>query len=403
MNTVTYTVCPGDTPRRIARLFGVSYPSLVAVNPQWGEDPAPIVGEIVYVPMPMPRLYVVRHGDTWESIAAQIGCGLEQLCALNAHVHEGYLSTGQRLVLPGAHTIRIVASEAEYGPQELSQDLARLSVRYPFLKVATIGQSVLGKPLPTLQIGEGPFRWHFNGACHANEWITSLLLMRFAEDYATAYRNRSLIGGKEAAKLFGKTTLYIAPMLNPDGVELVLEGLKPAHPLFKELLLWNRGSIRFGSWKANTRGVDLNDQFPAHWEDERDRRQINGPAPRDYGGPAPLSEPEARSLVDWTERKDFHAVLALHTQGEEIYWNYRDNEPPEAAVWAGRLANASGYRAVRLTGSDAGYKDWFIQRFKRPGFTVEAGWGHNPLPLEGFASIYDGLVKLFAEALDLPE
>jgi g-D-glutamyl-meso-diaminopimelate peptidase len=403
VNTVTYTVCPGDTPRRIARLFGVSYPSLVAVNPQWGEEPALIDGELVYVPMPKPRRYVVRPGDTWDSIAGKTGCSLEHLWELNSHVQDAYLTTGQWLQLPSVLAGRIVASEAEYGPQELSQDLARLSGHYPFCKVETIGQSVLGKPLFGLQIGEGPFRWHFNGACHANEWITSLLLMRFAEDYARAYQNRSKIGGKDAATLFGKVRLYMVPMLNPDGVELVLEGLKPTHSLFKELLVWNRGSIRFDTWKANVRGVDLNDQFPAHWEDERDRRGIKGPAPRDFGGPAPLSEPEARALADWTDRNDFHAVMALHTQGEEIYWNYRDNEPPEAAAWAGRLANASGYRAVRLTGSDAGYKDWFIQRFRRPGFTVEAGWGHNPLPLEGFSPMYDGLVKLLSEALDLSE
>ena len=49
-----------------------------------------------------------------------------------------------------------------------------------------------------------------------------------------------------------------------------------------------------------------------------------------------------------------------------------------------KLAAASGYRAVELTGSDAGYKDWFIERFRKPGFTVELGVGKNPLPVADF-------------------
>lgn len=266
---------------------------------------------------------------------------------------------------------------------QLSMDLRRLAADYPFVEVGTIGCSVLGQPLYALRIGSGPFRWHFNGSCHANEWITTPLLVKFAYDYAFAACSRGTVGGIDAHNLLRRNTLWIVPMLNPDGVEWVLQGLAPS------------------DWKANARGVDLNDQFPAYWEEERQRRQVQLPGPRDYGGPAPLSEPEARALADWTVQMDFHAVLALHTQGEEVYWNYRDYEPPCSQEWAGRLADAAGYRAVALTGSDAGYKDWFLQAFRRPGFTVEAGSGANPLPAGDFPAISQRLNRLFAQALDL--
>ena len=36
----------------------------------------------------------------------------------------------------------------------------------------------------------------------------------------------------------------------------------------------------------------------------------------------------------------------------------------------------------------AGYKDWFIQDFDRPGYTIEVGHGENPLPPEQFDEIY---------------
>ena len=41
---------------------------------------------------------------------------------------------------------------------------------------------------------------------------------------------------------------------------------------------------------------------------------------------------------------------------------------------------ASGY---------AGYKDWFIQKYNRPGYTIEAGSGINPLQMEQFPQIYE--------------
>jgi g-D-glutamyl-meso-diaminopimelate peptidase len=36
-----------------------------------------------------------------------------------------------------------------------------------------------------------------------------------------------------------------------------------------------------------------------------------------------------------------------------------------------------------------GYKDWFIQDYKKPGYTIEVGKGINPLPIEQFNKIYD--------------
>lgn len=271
--------------------------------------------------------------------------------------------------------------KAVYGHQEMEKDIRLLVSKFEFVRTAAIGESVQGRPIPAIRIGEGPFRWHFNGACHANEWITSLLLMKFAEQYAEACRHKGRIAGKPAEELLRRNTLWIVPMVNPDGVERVRQGRD--------------------DWKANARGVDLNDQFPAFWEEERSRRQAEGPGPRDYGGPSPLSEPEASALAAWTGERDFGAVLALHTQGEEIYWNYRNMEPACSEEWVNRMARASGYRSVYLEGSDAGYKDWFIYKFRRPGFTVEAGSGVNPLPPEQFPAIFSRVLPLLAEALDL--
>lgn len=49
--------------------------------------------------------------------------------------------------------------------------------------------------------------------------------------------------------------------------------------------------------------------------------------------------------------------------------------------------------------SFAGYKDWFIQNYNLPGYTIECGFGNNPLPISQFNTIYaenEGILVLGA-------
>lgn len=294
---------------------------------------------------------------------------------------------------------RAVNPGEPFGWKEYQTAAAKLLERYPLIQYEKIGVSVLDRELGAFQIGRGPREIHYSGGMHANEWMTSLCLMAFLEELAEAESGGGKIRGMDAASLLEEVSLWVTPLINPDGAELVIRGLPQDLSVAERLLEWNAERADFSGWKANANGVDLNDQFPAHWEKEKERRDAGGPGPRDYTGEAPLTEPEAVALERFTRSRSFQLLIAFHTQGREIYWNYRDREPAESIVWAERFRQASGYIPVKLEGSDAGYKDWFIQEFGKPGFTVEAGFGVNPLALDQFPSVYKEASAIMLEGM----
>lgn len=146
-------------------------------------------------------------------------------------------------------------------------------------------------------------------------------------------------------------------------------------------------------WKANFNGVDLNLQFPAGWEMAKKIKYnlgFTGPAPRDFVGYGPLTEPEALAVYNFALSYDFKLVISYHTQGKEIYWQFEDFNPHNSFEIGTKFANSSGYTLANTpyASSFAGFKDWFIQDFNKPGYTIEAGVGQNPLPISQFDQIY---------------
>lgn len=284
-----------------------------------------------------------------------------------------------------------ISLTATYTYAALCTDLLRLQQQFPFVEVINIGRSVEGRNLFAIGLGIGEKQVHYTAGLHANEWITTPVLVKFCFDYARSVAANQLFAGGDVAGIFRECTMWLTPATNPDGAELVQKGLLSAEQQQKVLAL-NRGSEDFRNWKANINGVDLNHQFPANWNVQA-ARSPKTPSARNYAGSAPLTEPEAQALADFTEKQEFSAVIALHTQGEVIYWGYRGFEPNYSATISKKLACLTGYRAIRYAGTDAGYKDWFIEKWRRPGFTIEAGRGKNPLPVSQFNAIYGKVIK----------
>ena len=278
----------------------------------------------------------------------------------------------------------------------VGQIVAELEERYPFVRTETLASTAFGRSIYALTIGEGPRRVLYSAAHHANEWITATVLLKFIEDYAEAIEQGGAIGGVDARELSASTAIHVVPMVDPDGVDLVTGVLVPGEEEYERArgIARNYPTIPFPEgWKANLNGVDLNLQYPAGWLMAREikfSQGFTGPAPRDYVGRFPLSQIESQALYDYTERIDPAIVIAWHTQGEVIYWQYGGIEVEGARELAEQFAQLSGYALedTPYNSSFAGYKDWFIQAFRRPGFTIEVGTGTSPLPLSQFDDIY---------------
>lgn len=161
----------------------------------------------------------------------------------------------------------IVPTNISYGYNILCINLEGFTQKFPFLEQCNIGYSVLGKNLKYLRFGRGPKKIFYNASIHANEWITSVLLMKFLENLSTAYLNNTEIWGYPASSLWNEVSLYIVPMINPDGVDLVIGNTEKYMPdIYKQMQEISKKypAHTFPSgWKANINAVDLNLQFPA--------------------------------------------------------------------------------------------------------------------------------------------
>ena len=132
--------------------------------------------------------------------------------------------------------LNIVNTNTKYNSSLLMQNLVALVRLYPFLNLQIIGKSVLGKNLYVIRLGNGPNRVFYSASFHANEWITSVVLMKFIEDYCNSYVNNSSLYGYNVRDLFSSSSIYIMPMVNPDGVDLVTGFLPVTSPAYRKAI-----------------------------------------------------------------------------------------------------------------------------------------------------------------------
>lgn len=284
-----------------------------------------------------------------------------------------------------------------YDYKRLLSDINTLTDNYNIIESFSIGKSVMKKDIPCLKIGAGKKKLFLGGAYHGLEYLTAAFLMKFLSNYAAGLMTETEYFGYDIKELYSSVTVYTVPMVNPDGVDIAVNGLDITNEFHRHLISVV-GIHSFNQvWQANARGVDINHNFDADWHMVAER-----PSPSKYSGEYVESEPETRALVNFIRAESFDMLLAFHSQGREIYYDFDGMTGERSIEIARKMAEESGY-AVRVPEGSAafgGCKDWFIKEFGREGFTVEIGRGTNPLPMSMLDDVYEENAKIILCAMN---
>jgi len=262
-----------------------------------------------------------------------------------------------------------------YTWDRMMAEAQKLRNAYPeLIDLSSAGKSVEGRDLLVISLGTGDRKILLCGAHHAREYITSSFLMKMVETYAEKASKRQSFGDFNPAEILDRVTFVIVPMVNPDGVNLVNNGLQAVSSREDVEAMAMVGS-GYRAWKANINGVDLNRQYPACWEEKYD--EVGRPASQNYKGDASATEPEVRAMIDLARSDDFVLSASFHTKGEVIYWADSGTVDLIDGVKdiARRMEELTGYELMPVSQKPsvygAGFENWFRLEFSRPSFCIE--------------------------------
>ncbi|MGM9956056.1 MAG: M14 family zinc carboxypeptidase [Peribacillus sp.] len=283
-------------------------------------------------------------------------------------------------------------SEKPYSPEIMEKDLLKMEKKYQ-LKTVIIGKTEKGKPIKAVKLGRGQKSILMVGAHHGREWLSTMILMKMLQDYASAYQTGKPIGDIPS-DLLDEVSIWFIPMLNPDGVR-IQQGDFSHLNVWERVAVWkmNDYSTEWSRWKANANGIDLNRQYPSGWDDIIN--EAKQPTYQFYKGKRPLMASEAKALVSFTKKLGPLIAVSYHTSGREIFWHYH-NKPKNMARDYGiakKTAELTGYELTipEKEAIGSGFTDWFITEFERPALTIELSYlveETNP-PLSVFPEEWD--------------
>ena len=264
--------------------------------------------------------------------------------------------------------------------------LNRLCERFPFIGITTLGESILGRSLPLITLGEGEKSVLYIGAHSGTDWQSTALLLRFLHEFCEQYQSGGRMFQYSLPYLFSARTVYILPMLNPDGVEYHTNGISAEHILYGRVCAMNGGSDDLHDWQANARGVDLNHNYNYDFTSYKKQEAslgIFGGAPCGFIGESPESEPEVGTLCNFMRyRGDIRTVLSLHTGKEnsaKIVYTAGKKTASRSLPLGKAISRMTGYTLTPYDGweSIGGMSAWCIDELGLPAFSIACGGEAN--------------------------
>ena len=277
-------------------------------------------------------------------------------------------------------TSRIVNYTKAYTSDEVYRDIALIAKQYPdAVTISSAGKSTLGQDLTLVKLGHGSKKALITGGIHSREHLTVTFTMLCLEEYAAAYCSKTgAYGSYNMKQLLNTYTLYIVPMMNPDGMDVVTKFTNP---------LYNYSGSRM-EYKSNANGVNLNRNFPFYWGSITDGGiNTRYTDVQKYKGPSAGSEVETQAIMNLCSQNRFEWLLSMHLRGNCLYW--RDSASgvvPGDWELTQKLVNKCGYWAVETSTAandyGGGLENWFRGAQGRPGLCVELVPSNIPSPTD---------------------
>lgn len=266
---------------------------------------------------------------------------------------------------------RIVqVGQSKYSYEEMRADIWKLWNQYKeLLEVRILGKTLDNRNIYGIRFGNplAPRCIMVNAALHGREWLNTQLMMLQLEHYCRKY-NTGIYHGRKYQDLFDEVCVYLLPMMNPDGVAVSQYGPCVIRDTKLRETVQSLAGKEYRFWKANAKGVDLNRNFNSGFG----KNPVKRPAAMEYGGQEPLSEPEAKALVQLVEAVKPVGVINYHEAGPFIYYTKFSE-----VLFAVR--RATGYQLkLEKGGCPGSFGDWLTDR-EIACCTVETCRGKAPV------------------------
>lgn len=328
--------------------------------------------------------WVISFGTDSSSVDRALLGEVNPLVNVDEYIYSTYSYAPQHCVYPyQAYSHEFVVSDAN-----------RLAKMYPeLIKVGSIGQSVEGRDLVLIEFGKGDKKIFVCGAHHAREYISTTYLMYAIDRFAYMYKTGMNETQYDIRAILDNVTFCIVPMVNPDGVNLVQNGINAVQNPEKvaAMKITEGRENGYRAWKANINGVDPNWNYDKDWF--KSREKASSPASTGYNGTEPDSEPETRAVSAYVDSQPFEAYLSMHTQGKLLYWAEDVTNPTNL----GRLVQAdTGFSLIRedtpkkLSGVGGSFFDYVFRKYGKATMTVELCnyIGPKPYPDASFDKVW---------------
>ncbi len=307
----------------------------------------------------------ITYNDGFITVGNQYEFNREIFGDINTYGFDAYIKSAYPL-----KNEYVVYPYQKYSYENMMDDAKKLEHIYPDLvKTSSIGKSVEGRDLLLIEFGKGTNKIFVCGTHHAREYIATTYLMYALDRYAYAYRNGSMWGRYSPKDILDNITFCIVPMVNPDGVNLVQNGINATkNPTEIASMGIYEGKIYgYSAWKANVHGVDLNWNYDKDWSLEKNKNERGSSG---FNGDSPNTEPETIAVSKYVDNNVFDAYMSFHTQGEVFYWAENDESPTYINEAIKRDTGFDEYKES-ATGVGGSFFDYVYRKYNKPTITVE--------------------------------